>query len=397
MRLRVVLGLTSGILSGVDVFSCALARALRQRGIDAHLMLTEAPEDNRWPLPLPDDVPIVRLDTNPSTKMHVVRRHITRCAPCIYIPNYDIGASAAAVRLPDSASVVGIVHSDDPFHYRHARRFGRYWDAVVAVSSHVADSTAAIAPDLASRMVVIPYGVAIPAPVLRTAGGPLKVIYAGRIEQHQKRVLDLPEVFASLRMHGVDATLTIVGDGPELPALRQRIGECSLTDRVTIVPTVANAEVLSLFDRHDVFALPSAFEGLPVALLEAMAHGCVPVVSDVASGIPDVVRNGRNGLRVPIGDTAAFAAAISGLARSPELLRDLSSAARATVAQRYTTGLMTDRYLELFDSLLDQGGVRRFDRPRPTLAASAHATASSAYYAVRAWGRRALIAAERTQ
>ena len=68
--------------------------------------------------------------------------------------------------------------------------------------------------------------------------------------------------------------------------------------------------MLRLYEQHDVLVMPSRNEGLPVALLEAGAAALIPVVSDLPSGIPEVVESGVSGYRVPVGDIRRFADAI---------------------------------------------------------------------------------------
>jgi len=96
--------------------------------------------------------------------------------------------------------------------------------------------------------------------------------------------------------------------------------------------------------------LPSAFEGLPVALLEAMACGAVPVVSDIRSGVRQVVRDGENGYVVAPGDVQGFADRLAELARDPALVSRMSYAAhRAVHDGPFTIDAMCEHYLAFFD------------------------------------------------
>ena len=117
-------------------------------------------------------------------------------APCIYIPNYDWQYSCVVPRLSKRVGVVGIVHSDDPAHYEHIDRLGAYWNAVVWVSPAIAEHLVASYPGVSNGLTTLPYGVAVFARVLPArpvrANSPLRLLYAGRLNQHQKRVLDLP-------------------------------------------------------------------------------------------------------------------------------------------------------------------------------------------------------------
>jgi glycosyltransferase involved in cell wall biosynthesis len=89
-----------------------------------------------------------------------------------------------------------------------------------------------------------------------------------------------------------------------------------------------------LYSEHDVFVFPSLMEGLPSALLEAMASG-MPVITTETCGMPDVVRNEVTGLLIPPADSTALEAAIERLVSSVELRQKLGEAARASM-QSYT-------------------------------------------------------------
>jgi glycosyltransferase involved in cell wall biosynthesis len=369
VSLRVVVALTCGSVSGVDVFSTHLVRSLRARGVSAHILLTQT--DHPWnALAIPDDVPQVRLPVGPHARWHerwdAMSRYLESLAPCVYLPNYDYNHSCVSPRLSRQVSVVGIVHSDDPVHYEHVTRLGRFWDAVVAVSPEIAETTAERLPSLGARLATIPYGIPMPqAPRrARTSRGTLEVVYAGRLDVAQKRVMDLPLVFEQLVAAGIPARLTILGDGPARGLLEQACALLVAAGSVRLLGARPNGEVLRAFESADAVVLPSAFEGLPVCLIEAMARGCVPVVSDVRSGVSSLVRDGIDGFRVPVGDVGAFAARLTALQRENGLLERLSVAAARTVAERrLDLDTMTDRYVALFEEVRANAKNGRFQRP----------------------------------
>lgn len=109
-------------------------------------------------------------------------------------------------------------------------------------------------------------------------------------------------------------------------------------------------DVGALLDELDVVALPSWTEGLPMSLLEAMAHGR-PVVATPVGGTPEVVADGETGLLVPPRDPAALAAALRRLVDDPELRRRLGEAGRQRVAERFTASAMEETILELYDEV----------------------------------------------
>jgi glycosyltransferase involved in cell wall biosynthesis len=94
--------------------------------------------------------------------------------------------------------------------------------------------------------------------------------------------------------------------------------------------------------------MPCRGEGLPVALLEAGAAGVVPVISNLASGIPEVVENGVTGYRPEPGDIAGFVDAIASIAAHRTALEAMSGAVRALVAGRYDANVCTGRYQDFY-------------------------------------------------
>jgi len=369
---NVVVSATSGRLSGVDIFSANLVRGLRALGRDAHVLMTCPDDATPDPLPLPAEVPVEVLPVSRRTRWplrwRALSEHLEGRGPCIYIPNYDWRHSCISPTLSRDVAIVGIVHSDDPLHYEHVGRLGRYWNAIVAVSQKIAERVAELDPSLAPRLVTIPYGVEVPpAPPARetAAGGALRIVYAGRLVQPQKRVLDLPPIFNRLMERGLPCELTIAGTGEEEAALKEALAPWLASGRVRFLGAIPNADVIQVFAQSDVLVLTSAFEGLPMSLLEAMAQGCIPVVTDIPSGIPQVVRQGETGYRLPVGDTAAFAECLAALHADPALRQSLACASHAAIRDGgYGMEDMVASYLNLFERVLVEAELGEFQRPR---------------------------------
>ena len=103
-----------------------------------------------------------------------------------------------------------------------------------------------------------------------------------------------------------DVKLVIAGDGPERSALERRVDELRLNDRVRFLGSVPRETVLRLFKAADASLLSSAWENFPHTVVESLAVGC-PVIATAVGGVPEVVRDGENGLLVPPGDPIALA------------------------------------------------------------------------------------------
>ena len=203
-------------------------------------------------------------------------------------------------------------------------------------------------PHRGSDIRFLPYGVTLPA-ALRVAGpGPLRLVFAGRLEHGQKGVLDLPRIDRQLAGRGVPVAWTIIGAGPHERELRAQWGPGR---PVTWLGALSHQATLAQLPQCDVFVLPTRAEGLPVALIEAMGAGLVPVVSDIPSGVPEVVEHEVSGLLPPVGDVAAFAASIEALATDRERLERMSAAARASARRRGSAVERARDYYALFDTL----------------------------------------------
>jgi glycosyltransferase involved in cell wall biosynthesis len=150
----------------------------------------------------------------------------------------------------------------------------------------------------------------------------------------------LLEAAALLRARGLALRVLLVGDGPLRGDLEARVARLGIGDTVTFRGALAHEEIPEILASATAAVLPSVtqadgqMEGIPVALMEAMAAG-VPVVSTRLSGIPELVRDGEGGLLVPERDPEALAAAMARLAADPALAARLAAGARRVVERDF--------------------------------------------------------------
>jgi glycosyltransferase involved in cell wall biosynthesis len=151
------------------------------------------------------------------------------------------------------------------------------------------------------------------------------LVFAGRLGP-QKAVGVLLDAVGRVS----DVTLVIAGDGPERPALERRVLELGLDARVRFLGSVPRETVLRLFRAADASVLASAWENFPHTVVEALAVGC-PVIATAVGGVPEVVRDGENGLLVPPGEPGALADAIERFFGDASLRERLHGAAARSV------------------------------------------------------------------
>ena len=154
--------------------------------------------------------------------------------------------------------------------------------------------------------------------------------------------------------------LELVGDGPERERILARARELGVADRVRLLGAQSSEDVRAKLAEARVFALPSVrlpsgrMEGIPVALMEAMATG-VPVVATRLSGIPELVRDGDTGLLVEPGDASGLVAALISLLENDALATDLAVRARRHVEGSFSLTGETERLGDLLSESIARG------------------------------------------
>ncbi len=240
-----------------------------------------------------------------------------------------------------------------PFGARRMAAFREQVDGWISISTEI-DAELAAHKVPPTRRFSIPNGVdshrfAPLAPEARAAqrralglpDGPL-LLFVGRLAR-EKRVHALLDVWPALRAAHPDSLLLIVGSGPEEATLRGVAGE-----GVRFEGQVD--DVLPYLQVADLFVLPSAAEGLSVALLEAMSTG-VAVVATQVGGASDVIEQGVSGCLLPPDDLPALQAALLFLLENPARRATMGSRGQQTILQRYSLSTVVERLQTLYEQL----------------------------------------------
>jgi glycosyltransferase involved in cell wall biosynthesis len=183
-----------------------------------------------------------------------------------------------------------------------------------------------------------------------------EVLTVGRTVPVKGQAL-LIEAIAELARRGVEARLTVIGDGPQLPELRDLAERLGIAGRVELAGAVGQEEIGGYYERADVFAMPSFAEGLPVVLMEALATG-LPVVATRITGVPELVEDGVSGLLVAPGQVEELAGALARLlAETAERRADMGRRGRERVEAEFAIERTTPRLLDAFSEMVAKGAV----------------------------------------
>jgi glycosyltransferase involved in cell wall biosynthesis len=178
------------------------------------------------------------------------------------------------------------------------------------------------------------------------AEGPVTVLYLGRISLH-KGIDVIYQSIEILKERGANIRFVLAGTGPDEAVYVQKFRHL-LGDRFSFKGVVGDSAKTRVMKECDVFLLPSMFEGLPMALLECMAFGLVPVTTRVGS-IPSIVIDGSNGLLLRENTPAEVVWALDRLLADRQLLRALGSGARASILD----GERPKAYLEQLNEIYE--------------------------------------------
>jgi len=299
--------------------------------------LNEAPDGvHRYALDLIDDsqTPWAGFRNN-IARLRATRRAFRAARPDVivsWIDTTNVLALIAAHRLGTPVVVTEVVDPTQhelPRSWRVLRHVTYRWSRALVVISEGLRSWGARLVG-ADRVHVISNPVAVrPPPPPPPRSGRKRIITMGRLVP-QKGIDLLLEAFAQCADSYPDWELAIYGEGPERDALGALAQQLGIGERVMFLGFEPDSP--SAFAQADVFALSSRFEGLPVALLEAMTCGLPAIATDTSGGGPaSAITHGVDGYLVPLNDAQALASSLARLLGDPDERRRLGANARRIV------------------------------------------------------------------
>ena len=329
--------------------------------------ITGLPPVWRWRLPMWRSLNVVRYGGYAaSLRLAWAVQMVEQCGEFDIIQCHFGALGLKAVLLRNigalSGRIVTAFHGEDITNYPKQFAVGHYdrlfagGDLFQPISARWNDSLEALGCPM-RRVKVQRMGIDLTEFSMRDAplstDGPIRILAVARLVQ-KKGLGDAIRAVAQMQ-HACE--LVIVGDGPERESLLALVSELRLTETVRLPGSMTRREIVSLLQRTDIFLAPSVtaldgdIEGIPVAIMEAMASG-VPVVSTRHSGIPELVRDDVSGFLLAEGDVAGLAMRLSQLACDASLRVRMGAAGRQIVADEFDARTLTDRLVSSYEELL---------------------------------------------
>ena len=245
-----------------------------------------------------------------------------------------------------------ILFNDEPGPTKWVERALRKADVVSLLSSEEMQAYGEFVPGV--RLEMIPNAIELDPKIQAPTApykGPIRLVFVGRLAA-PKGVAECIDAVEILTNEGLNVHLKVAGSGPQEAELRRRLADKNLDGKVIFVGPIFGEEKNTLWRESDIFVFPTYHhEGLPYALLESMAAGCVPITTRVG-GQPDVMQDGVHGLFIPPKDPRALAEAVKRLDSDRDLLFQMSKNCMARIREHYNVERLAAEFRDVYASLV---------------------------------------------
>ena len=275
----------------------------------------------------------------------------------IVVANLVVPALYATQYLkPFNIPVIGVMHSSDKFYkgviakFIHGKTKNQLTTAV-SVSGYI--NTICRSKNTQTQLLNIPCG----TPEVKNSTSLdsqeiLKVIYAGRLVKEAKQVLKLTKAFCDASKVNSNLDFSIYGDGDKEQSIKTLIEDQKASKNVMLFKALPPSQIINKMQEHHVFTLMSDYEGMPIALMEAMACGLVPVCYVGEGGVDEIIEHGVNGFIVK-NRGEDYQEKLQLLVNDRSLWETMSKNARATIQQKYSSKIIHQKWYELLNQCKD--------------------------------------------
>ena len=257
---------------------------------------------------------------------------------------------------PFNIPVIGVMHSSDKFYkgviakFIHGKTKNQLTTAV-SVSGYI--NTICRSKNTQTQLLNIPCG----TPEVKNSTSLdsqeiLKVIYAGRLVKEAKQVLKLTKAFCDASKVNSNLDFSIYGDGDKEQSIKALIEDQKASKNVMLFKALPPSQIINKMQEHHVFTLMSDYEGMPIALMEAMACGLVPVCYVGEGGVDEIIEHGVNGFIVK-NRGEDYQEKLQLLVNDRSLWETMSKNARATIQQKYSSKIIHQKWYELLNQCKD--------------------------------------------
>lgn len=331
LRYDVLLDLSGGmVLGGVEQWSYELAARLEEKKIGTSCFVVTSDNDK------PKSTIYSSININEEADIVCYVKKMIEVRPKAIICNFPFSIMKAACivkRCYDrDLKIIAIVHNDLEIYYRTYDFWEKEIDICIGISEKI-EKEIKLNTRLTDKFMRLCWKINIPFEKnhrYSNANEPIRIGYAGRIVDHQKRLDRMIPIAIDLVNRNVDFKIQIAGEGMYRAKLEEIIQKNNLQQYFQFLGRLEHDQMQEFWENQDIYINCSDYEGHSIAQAEAMASGAVPVMMDV-SGARDDIENGENGFVVPVGDVNGMAEKIDWLYQNRDFLPIIGAKSRKKI------------------------------------------------------------------
>lgn len=359
-RIRMMVVAPALVQGGADKALVDLLQTLDKERFAVTLVTTE-PSPNPW-IPLVQEHVLEHWDlgsmlqASPQRVRMLVDLAVRRAIDLVYVMHSQVGFDALPlIKAKTRAKTIAQFHLEEPGGgwIRYATsHYQNLIDHYAVITDRLKDYITGNFYVESHKVSVIHLGVRhLPDFMEPVPQNGLRILFPARLHE-QKAPMRLIPIAESLRQAGVAAQIHVVGSGPLENALCASIRQAKLEDWIHLEGAVSPDAMEAWYRNTETVLLTSDYEGLPLAIIEGLAHG-KPIVTSSVGAIAELVSPSVGFMIEQPNNIAGYVEALSTLARSPQLRNQMGSAARATIADGWLWQKSLDHYEALFLRLLE--------------------------------------------
>lgn len=355
---RLIFDCTNGLgLGGVEEWSMSLLEPLKAMGYDAYVLSPfgtyQISEKTR------ERAIFIELDRERIFSRHnmeTLYSALMKYCPCTVISKSidDLVLVSCVIKkkMPGALRLVSVIHQGLDTVYKENKDVDQYVDKYIAVSRDIqwGMTSLGIAADKVLHMTC---PVWCPRSLCRSYSingkKPIRIGYAGRLEQPQKRMDLLLKLLDVLEKEKCEYCFELAGDGKYAENIRQYIAGSHLEEKVKMLGRLDRSSMPDFWVRQDICVNIADHEGRSLSIMEAMVNGAVPVVT-ATSGVQEDIGNAVNGFFVPTGDYEAIAEKILYLYHNRYLLKQMGMKAHEAISKKCDMGI----HMEFWKGMLSR-------------------------------------------
>lgn len=311
---------------GIESYSCMVEGGLKRLGVRTHMLCGMNDKFDR----LTENC-IHFSSENELLMIKKMAQEITAMLPCVFITHGSIALHAAQLvksLFPDKIQIVFVTHGDVTGTYEMICFWSDYLDKIICISEKIQRELLEKYGIRKKLLVYRPNPIRISEVIEEVErkenhDGTLRIGFAARLRKEQKRVHLLPQIIEECKKRNLNVEFNIAGEGDGTEELVDNISKHRLEHMVHMLGWIPPVKMAKFWEEQDIYLNISDFEGMSLAMLEAMSCGAVPVVTDV-SGVSDVIEDGKNGYVIPVDGWMESVDKFETLERDRELLQKAS-------------------------------------------------------------------------